>query len=92
MAPGAAETQIDGRWDVHRVGSILNPMMDREPAQPDGERDEGEDDLPLVNEDGVDLTLIRWSLRLTPMERLRMLQGHMDLANKMRDAWKLSAR
>lgn len=67
-------------------------MTDREPVQLDGESDEGEVDLPLVNEDGVDLTLIRWSLRLTPLERLRVLQGHMDLANRMRDAWKLSAR
>ena len=67
-------------------------MTDREPVQSDGESDEGEVDLPLVNEDGVDLTLIRWSLRLTPLERLRVLQGHMDLANRMRDAWKLSAR
>lgn len=67
-------------------------MTDREPVQSDGESDEGEVDLPLVNEDGVELTLIRWSLRLTPLERLRVLQGHMDLANRMRDAWKLSAR
>ncbi len=67
-------------------------MSDREHAQRDGDSDEGEVGLPLVNEDGVDLTLIRWSLGLPPLERLRMLQGHMDLANKMRDAWKLSAR
>jgi hypothetical protein len=67
-------------------------MTDRESVQLDGQSDEGEVDLPLVNEDGVDLTLIRWSLRLTPLERLRVLQGHMDLANRMRDAWKLSAR
>ena len=67
-------------------------MTDRESVQLDGQSDEAEVDLPLVNEDGVDLTLIRWSLRLTPLERLRVLQGHMDLANRMRDAWKLSAR
>lgn len=67
-------------------------MTDRESVQLDGQSDAGEVDLPLVNEDGVDLTLIRWSLRLTPLERLRVLQGHMDLANRMRDAWKLSAR
>lgn len=58
----------------------------------DHERDEPEPPLPLVNEDGVDLTLIRWSLGLTPLERLEMLQGHMYLANKMRDAWKLPPR
>ena len=56
------------------------------------DRDESERPLPAVNEDGVDLTLIRWSLSLSPAERLRMLQGHMDLANKMRDAWRRPAR
>jgi hypothetical protein len=74
------------------VGSMIGTMTDRESVQLDGQSDAGEVDLPLVNEDGVDLTLIRWSLRLTPLERLRVLQGHMDLANRMRDAWKLSAR
>jgi hypothetical protein len=71
---------------------MIGTMTDRESVQLDGQSDAGEVDLPLVNEDGVDLTLIRWSLRLTPLERLRVLQGHMDLANRMRDAWKLSAR
>ena len=71
---------------------MIGTMTDREPVQSDGQSDEAEVDLPLDNEDGVDLTLIRWSLRLTPLERLRVLQGHMDLANRMRDTWKLSAR
>jgi len=71
---------------------MIGTMTDREPVQSDGQSDEAAVDLPLVNEDGVDLTLIRWSLRLTPLERLRVLQGHMDLANRMRDAWRLSAR
>ncbi len=30
------------------------------------------------SEDGVDLTLIRWMLSLTPMERLAALQGSVD--------------
>ncbi len=30
------------------------------------------------SEDGVDLTLIRWMLSLTPMERLAALQGAVD--------------
>jgi hypothetical protein len=29
---------------------------------------------PLYSESGVDLTLIRWMLSLTPAERLRILQ------------------
>ena len=33
-----------------------------------------ETDLPIYSEDGVDLTLIRWMLSLTPAERLRALQ------------------
>jgi hypothetical protein len=31
-------------------------------------------DEPAYSEDGVDLTLIRWMLSLTPTERLRTLQ------------------
>ena len=32
----------------------------------------------IHSEDGVDLTLIRWMLSLTPAERLEVLQGHVD--------------
>jgi hypothetical protein len=31
-------------------------------------------DAPAYSEDGVDLTLIRWALSLTPTERLKVLQ------------------
>jgi hypothetical protein len=37
-----------------------------------------EDDLPVYNAEGVDITLIRWMLSLTPGERLQVLQ---DSAN-----------
>jgi hypothetical protein len=30
------------------------------------------------SEDGVDLTLIRWMLSLTPAQRLQMLQDHVN--------------
>jgi len=30
------------------------------------------------SEDGVDLTLIRWMLSLTPAERLDVLQSHLN--------------
>lgn len=30
------------------------------------------------SEDGVDLTLIRWMLSLTPAERLQVLQRHVN--------------
>ncbi len=33
-------------------------------------------DEPVYSEDGVDLTLIRWMLSLTPTERLEVLQEH----------------
>ena len=32
-------------------------------------------DLPAYSEDGVDLTLIRWMLSLSPAERLEVLQN-----------------
>lgn len=48
--------------------------------------------LPLVNEDGVDLTLIRWSLGLTATERLRVLEGHMEFAEMVRTARRDAAR
>jgi hypothetical protein len=36
-------------------------------------------------EDGVDLSLIRWMLSLTPSERLAALQGFVDSALSLRD-------
>jgi len=39
-------------------------------------------DDPALNtcysEDGVDLTLIRWMLSLTPAERLQVLEDHLN--------------
>lgn len=37
-----------------------------------------EDPLTDYSEDGVDLTLIRWMLSLTPAERLQVLEEHVD--------------
>ena len=34
--------------------------------------------LPAESPDGVDLTLIRWTLSLTPLERLELLQDWVD--------------
>jgi len=33
---------------------------------------------PDYSEDGVDLTLIRWMLSLTPAERLQVLERHVN--------------
>lgn len=39
-----------------------------------------------ANKDGVDRTLIRWMLTLTPDERLGVLQGFVDSALELRRA------
>jgi len=41
---------------------------------------------PDTNEEGVDITLIRWSLSLSPLERLRVLESFMDFATKAQAA------
>ncbi len=38
------------------------------------------------SEDGVDLTLIRWMLSLTPTERLQVLQDNISSIQKLKDA------
>ncbi len=40
--------------------------------------------VPTHSEDGVDLTLIRWMLSLTPAERLEALQGIVDFIESVR--------
>jgi hypothetical protein len=42
--------------------------------------------LPTHSEDGVDLTLIRWMLSLTPLERLRYLQRTVGSILRLRNA------
>ena len=46
---------------------------------------EPEERLTDYSEDGVDLTLIRWMLSLTPAERLDVLQGHVDDLTAIRE-------
>lgn len=41
---------------------------------------------PTHSEDGVDLTLIRWMLSLTPLERLQVLQRNIRALRKLQDA------
>ncbi len=40
---------------------------------------------PACSEDGVDLTLIRWMLSLSPAERLQVLQSFVDLIEAVRE-------
>lgn len=39
---------------------------------------------PEESADGVDLTLIRWTLSLTPLERLQLLQDWVDGLEELR--------
>jgi hypothetical protein len=41
-------------------------------------------DPSLESSDGVDLTLIRWTLSLTPMQRLDLLQDWVDGLTELR--------
>ncbi len=41
-------------------------------------------DLPAYSEDGVDLTLIRWMLSLSPAERLETLQQNVQSLLRLR--------
>ena len=40
----------------------------------------------IYNEDGVDITLIRWMLSMTPTERLQTLQQNVLSIMKLRNA------
>ncbi|MCX5895277.1 MAG: hypothetical protein NTZ51_05540 [Proteobacteria bacterium] len=41
---------------------------------------------PLFSSDGVDLTLIRWMLSLTPAQRLNVLQQNIQSITRLRRA------
>ncbi len=45
-----------------------------------------EEEQPTHSADGVDLTLIRWMLSLTPAERLQVLQQTVQSILRLRDA------
>ena len=47
---------------------------------------------PAFSEDGVDLTLIRWMLSLSPTERVEALQSFMDGIAEMMNAATTTAR
>ena len=44
-----------------------------------------ENDQEQISDDGVDITLIRWMLSLTPMERLQTLQNNVRSILRLRD-------
>jgi len=41
-------------------------------------------DEPVYSEDGVDLTVIRWMLSMTPQQRLETLQNHVRTILRIR--------
>jgi hypothetical protein len=45
-------------------------------------------DPTALSEDGVDRTLIRWMLSLTPRERLQAVQNHANAIRRVRDGRK----
>lgn len=53
---------------------------------------ESKDTDPIKNdhygEDGVDITLIRWMLSLTPRERIQVLQGHLKSIHRIKQSGK----
>ena len=53
-------------------GGMLGAMADSDGAAID------RDTLPDYSEDGVDLSLIRWTLSLSPLERLQFLEDRIN--------------
>lgn len=59
-----------------------NPL---EASTPDQTGDSGEPTIRgAFSDDGVDLTAIRWMLKLTPAERLAAVQDLIDAASALR--------
>ena len=58
--------------------------VSREPVEAPGSAEAATPDLPTHSEDGVDLTLIRWMLSLTPTQRLEMLEQFVDSILRLR--------
>jgi hypothetical protein len=51
---------------------------------PDASEPAPDPSLPEESPDGVDLTLIQWTLSLTPLERLELLQDWVDGLTELR--------
>jgi hypothetical protein len=46
---------------------------------------EMQEEQPAASSDGVDITLIRWFLSLTPAERLRVVQQYANAVMRIRE-------
>ena len=61
------------------------PVLDYAKAMEPSRKDTTDEPEPEIAPDGVDLSLIRWMLSLTPMERLESLQDLVDGVLALRD-------
>lgn len=65
-----------------RLSTISVRLMDElHENQPSKKPDRGED--TAIAESGVDRTLIRWMLTLSPIERLEFVQRHVNAVQEM---------
>lgn len=55
-----------------------------QPSHPASDFTDPDFSPPMESPDGVDLTLIQWTLSLTPLERLELLQDWVDGLNELR--------
>jgi hypothetical protein len=53
-------------------------MADEQASEEKADQAKPDPPLPTHSEDGVDLTLIRWMLSLTPGQRLQVLEDHVE--------------
>jgi hypothetical protein len=60
-------------------------MKKKDPQSEVEEKAPESEDEPTYTEDGVDVTLIRWMLSLTPTERLQTLQQSVQSLMRLRD-------
>lgn len=67
-------------------GLAIVASMPPSPPSPSGGSGSSREPSPREESpDGVDLTLIRWTLSLTPLERLELLQDWADGLAELRD-------
>jgi hypothetical protein len=67
------------------MGDIVVDVMAQLPEPMPSAPEPPTDPLAIESPDGVDLTLIRWTLSLTPLERLELLQDWVDGLAELRD-------
>jgi hypothetical protein len=62
----------------------IRAMQKDESRPPDSEKNSIAQDEPIYSKDGVDLTIIRWMLSMTPTERLQTLQQNVRSIMRLR--------